>query len=183
MLPILFLHYTTLLFTSNTPLPLLTLTAWALSIVNTGLLILTLVLASPSELNWWHLFNTSLTPDIPSSNGSTVTSPQVNAVMYLALTGVIQLQLFATRNPSFWWHFSRKTAPPPALMLVVPAVCLLCGEWVCWVGLQRFEMWSMSLLYIVLSTRDIHKPTTPLPVALFGGIYLYFCLLAPQCAA
>lgn len=36
---------------------------------------------------------------------------QVVAVMYLTLTALIQLNLIATRNPSFWWRFSTKTAP------------------------------------------------------------------------
>lgn len=31
--------------------------------------------------------------------------------MYLTLTALIQLNLIATRNPSFWWRFSKKTAP------------------------------------------------------------------------
>lgn len=31
--------------------------------------------------------------------------------MYLCLTALIQLNLLATRNPSFWWRFSKKTAP------------------------------------------------------------------------
>ena len=70
------------------------------------------VLAGHSKISTY--LATHFTPPCPSL--------QVNAVMYLALTGIIQLQLFATRNPSLWFWFSKKTAPPPALLLVVPAV-------------------------------------------------------------
>jgi hypothetical protein len=38
----------------------------------------------------------------------------------LALTIVTQLNIISTRNPSFWWYFSKKTAPPPSLKLAIP---------------------------------------------------------------
>ena len=40
--------------------------------------------------------------------------------MYLTLTGLIQLNLIATRNPSFWWLFSKKTAPRYCSTLTSP---------------------------------------------------------------
>ena len=33
---------------------------------------------------------------------------QTIACMYLGLTCFIQLSIMLTRNPSFWWHFSKK---------------------------------------------------------------------------
>jgi hypothetical protein len=41
--------------------------------------------------------------------------------MYLTLTALIQLNLIATRNPSFWWRFSKKTAPRCATSFLLPA--------------------------------------------------------------
>lgn len=31
--------------------------------------------------------------------------------MYLCLTALIQLNLLSTRNPSFWWRFTKHTSP------------------------------------------------------------------------
>lgn len=50
---------------------------------------------------------------------------QVVAVIFLALTIITQLNIISTRNPSFWWYFSKKTAPPPSLKLALPVSMLL----------------------------------------------------------
>ena len=47
-------------------------------------------------------------------------SLQVVAVIFLALMGLLQLSLLLTRNPSFWWIFSQKTAPRPSIFLLLP---------------------------------------------------------------
>lgn len=47
------------------------------------------------------------------------------AVIYIALTIIIQLNIIATRNPSVWWYFSKKTAPPPSWKLAVPVALFL----------------------------------------------------------
>ena len=44
------------------------------------------------------------------------------AVLFLAMMVLTQLSLLLTRNPSFWWRFGPKTAPPPSLWLVIPVV-------------------------------------------------------------
>ena len=51
---------------------------------------------------------------------------QVVAVLFLALMSLLQLSLLLTRNPSFWWFFSKKTAPRPSLFLLAPitAFCI-----------------------------------------------------------
>lgn len=41
--------------------------------------------------------------------------------MYLTLTALIQLNLIATRNPSFWWRFSKKTAPRCSVYFLLSA--------------------------------------------------------------
>ena len=51
----------------------------------------------------------------------------LNSDCFLANLLMLQLNIISTRNPSFWWHFSSKTAPPPALMLVVPVSVFLLG--------------------------------------------------------
>jgi H+-transporting ATPase len=38
---------------------------------------------------------------------------------------MVQLNIILTRNPSFWWHFSKKTAPKPSPILLVPVTCFL----------------------------------------------------------
>ena len=50
---------------------------------------------------------------------------QVVAVLYIALTIIIQLNIIATRNPSIFWWFSKKTAPPPSWKLAVPVALFL----------------------------------------------------------
>ena len=45
--------------------------------------------------------------------------------------GLLQLSLLLTRNPSFWWYFSKKTAPRPSVFLIVPiAMFCLAGTFV-----------------------------------------------------
>ena len=50
---------------------------------------------------------------------------QVVALMFLALMILIQLNIFATRNPGLFWRFSNKTAPRPSLLLVAAVACVL----------------------------------------------------------
>lgn len=50
---------------------------------------------------------------------------QEAAIIFLSLSGMVQLNIILTRNPSFWWHFSKKTAPKPSPILLVPVVCFL----------------------------------------------------------
>jgi H+-transporting ATPase len=63
-----------------------------------------------------------ISPQDPPSN---VTSGPEVAVIFMVLTAIIQLQIISTRNPSFWWHFSKKTAPRPSLLLLAPVITLL----------------------------------------------------------
>jgi len=84
-----------------------------------------LYLASPGRGDWWHIFGFEL----PISQMMTdITPGEVVAVMYLALTALIQLNLLTTRNPSFWWRFSKHTAPPPSLILLAPMAAFLVGS-------------------------------------------------------
>jgi H+-transporting ATPase len=98
--------------------------ASALAVVGIAASVLMLVLASVDRANWWHIFNFTLT--IPAEDRANVPG-KVVAVMYLTLTALIQLNLIATRNPSFWWRFSKKTAPRPSLLLLLPVACFLLG--------------------------------------------------------
>jgi hypothetical protein len=98
--------------------------AIALAGVGVGATVLMLVLAATNRANWWHLFDFELT--IPASDMNPVPG-KVVAVMYLCLTALIQLNLFATRNPSFWWRFGSKSAPRPSLVLLAPVVAFLLG--------------------------------------------------------
>ena len=47
---------------------------------------------------------------------------QVVACLFLAVLALTQLSILMTRNPSFWWRFGSKTAPPPSLWLVIPVL-------------------------------------------------------------
>ena len=49
---------------------------------------------------------------------------QVCAVVFLHLFILLQLSILLTRNPSFFWRFGKKTAPPPSLFLLLPVVVL-----------------------------------------------------------
>jgi H+-transporting ATPase len=100
--------------------------ASAMTVISTLGCLLLLAFASINEyLDWWDAWNIQLSPDRDS--GPLVTDGQVIACIYMGLTIVIQLNIISTRNPSFWWHFSSKTAPPPALMLVIPVTLFLLG--------------------------------------------------------
>ena len=44
------------------------------------------------------------------------------ACLFLAVLALTQLSILMTRNPSFWWRFGPKTAPPPSLWLVIPVL-------------------------------------------------------------
>lgn len=50
---------------------------------------------------------------------------QVVALIFLALMILIQLNIFATRNPGLFWRFTSKTAPRPSLLLVAAVACVL----------------------------------------------------------
>merc|ERR1712130_141023 len=85
-----------------------------------------MAIASINEyLDWWRAWNITLLPD--QNSGPLVTDGKVIACVYMCLTILVQLNIISTRNPSFWWHFSSKTAPPPALMLIVPVSIFLLG--------------------------------------------------------
>lgn len=45
--------------------------------------------------------------------------------MFLALTILLQLSIVLTRNPSFWWRFGKKSAPPPSPFLIGPVFAFL----------------------------------------------------------
>ena len=49
------------------------------------------------------------------------------AVIYMALTIIVQLNILSTRNTSVWFWWSKKTAPPPSLKLAVPVIAFLVG--------------------------------------------------------
>ena len=48
---------------------------------------------------------------------------QVCAVIFLHLFILLQFSIVLTRNPSFFWKFGKKTAPPPSIFLLLP-VCV-----------------------------------------------------------
>ena len=52
---------------------------------------------------------------------------QVVAVIYIALTVIVQMNIFATRNTSIWWWFGPRTAPPPSWLLAIPVALFLVG--------------------------------------------------------
>ena len=74
--------------------------------------------------NWWPSFKILLTPDGSPPN---ITDGQVVAVIYMALTIIVQLNILSTRNTSVWFWWSKKTAPPPSLKLAVPVIAFLVG--------------------------------------------------------
>lgn len=43
----------------------------------------------------------------PESDPAVVTDGQAVSCCYMGLTSFIQLSIFLTRNPSFWWHFGK----------------------------------------------------------------------------
>lgn len=98
--------------------------ATAISINGIGAMVLLLALADPTKLNWWHWWNVTLDSE-ESLDQPIITNGQTIACMYLGLTCFIQLSIMLTRNPSFWWHFSKKSAPRPSMALVVPVVAFI----------------------------------------------------------
>lgn len=102
------------------------LVASVISIVNVGALMLLLCLSMPSIIDWWHVWNVSVGVDPPG--GLLGTPSEVNAVMFIGITAAIQLSILSTRNTSFWWHFSKKHAPAPSLLLVVPLMLFIASS-------------------------------------------------------
>lgn len=54
-------------------------------------------------------------------------SAQEAAIILLALSGIVQMNIILTRNPSFWWHFSKDSAPRPSIILLIPVLSFLLG--------------------------------------------------------
>ena len=50
---------------------------------------------------------------------------QVVACVFLLLMILIQLNIFATRNPSLFWRWSPRSAPPPSAFLIAPVATVL----------------------------------------------------------
>ncbi|KAI3423925.1 hypothetical protein D9Q98_009759 [Chlorella vulgaris] len=98
--------------------------AVAIALIGVGATVLLLLAADPSYLNWWHWWNTSLDPE---TDPDVLTNGQTVAVMYFGITCFIQLTILLTRNPSFWWRFSEKSAPRPSLILLTPVVAFVLG--------------------------------------------------------
>lgn len=97
----------------------------SIAVFGVGSQLLLLILSNPKLVNWWHIFNISL-EEVTDPNIKV--NPQTVAVMYFGLTSFIQLSIFLTRNPSFWWHFSAKSAPRPSLALILPALLFVVGS-------------------------------------------------------
>eukprot|EP00897_Mesotaenium_endlicherianum_P006539 jgi/Mesen1/5913/ME000030S05179 len=76
---------------------------------------LLLFLARPSSWNWWHLFNIDFLDGRPERGNA-----KVVAVMFLQLAVAIQLNILSTRNPLFFWYFSKRTVPRPSWLLLLP---------------------------------------------------------------
>lgn len=100
------------------------LVALSIGLFGVGAEILLLWLAAPHLGNWWHIFGFELEPE---PDASVTVNPQTIAVMYFALTAFIQLSIFLTRNPSFWWHFRSNGSPRPGMALIVPVVAFVVG--------------------------------------------------------
>lgn len=49
-------------------------------------------------------------------------------MIYISLTIITQLNIISIRNPSLWFHFSKKTAPTPSWKLAVPVTLFLIGS-------------------------------------------------------
>jgi H+-transporting ATPase len=98
--------------------------ACAISFTGVGALVLLLALADPTKINWWHIWNVTLDSE-SELDQPIITNGQTIACMYLGLTCFIQLSILLTRNPSFWWHFSKKSAPRPSLVLVGPVIAFI----------------------------------------------------------
>ncbi|KAK9819692.1 hypothetical protein WJX72_001191 [[Myrmecia] bisecta] len=99
--------------------------AVALAIAGVGLcgMVLLVPLADPTRWNAWTGFHTKISEEPESSTAST--SGQLVAIIFLALSALIQLNIILTRNPGFWWEFKRSTAPRPSIILVIPVVLFL----------------------------------------------------------
>jgi hypothetical protein len=82
------------------------------------------LLADPNRLNWWHWWNQELSTE---TGAGANTPAQTVAIVYLGLTLFIQLQIFLTRNPSFWWHFAPHSAPRPSMLLIFPVLFFTIG--------------------------------------------------------
>ena len=48
-------------------------------------------------------------------------------MLFMTMMGTIELNIILTRNPSFWWHFSKTAAPRPSLTLLLPVIAILIG--------------------------------------------------------
>nr|AQM50087.1 P-type ATPase HA2 [Dunaliella maritima] len=75
----------------------------------------------------WPELDTEPALKTPPDNGVS-TSGKEPALIFLSLSGMVQLNIILTRNPSFWWHFSKKSAPKPSPILLVPVTCFLGGS-------------------------------------------------------
>ncbi|KAK9833891.1 hypothetical protein WJX74_009082 [Apatococcus lobatus] len=104
----------------------ITTVAIVIAVGGTGAVIILLIIASPTLVNGWPAFNTTLPRPPADQLAPELTDGAVVAIVFLGLMGLLQLSLLLTRNPSFWWYFSKKTAPRPSIFLVVPiaAFCL-----------------------------------------------------------
>ncbi|EIE22120.1 P-type ATPase [Coccomyxa subellipsoidea C-169] len=86
--------------------------------------VILLFLSLPNPVNWFSLMGTPVDDGLPGAPPRT-TNGQVVACIFLALMIMIQLNIFATRNPGLFWRFSKRTAPRPSLLLIAAVSCVL----------------------------------------------------------
>ncbi|KAK9817909.1 hypothetical protein WJX72_004165 [[Myrmecia] bisecta] len=97
--------------------------AISIAAVGTAGMVLLLPLADPLGWNVWTAFDTVVS--VEPADTTTNTSGEMVAVIFLGLSVFIQLNIILTRNPGFWWRFSRSTAPRPSFYLLAPVAFFL----------------------------------------------------------
>lgn len=86
----------------------------SISVIGIGSQVLLYILANPNLVNWWHIWGLELPEE---TNPELRVNAATIAIDYFSITCFVQLSIFLTRNPSLWWHFSRRSAPRPSWVL------------------------------------------------------------------
>ncbi|BDA48222.1 Plasma membrane ATPase 1 [Coccomyxa sp. Obi] len=84
--------------------------------------VLFLWLCLPNRVAWFSALNIPLeAADVKPHT----TDGQVVACVFLLLMILIQLNIFATRNPSLFWRWTPRSAPAPSVFLIAPVATVL----------------------------------------------------------
>ncbi|KAK9806555.1 hypothetical protein WJX73_000387 [Symbiochloris irregularis] len=99
--------------------------ALSIAAVGTTATVIFLAAAKPTVWNAWPAFGVTISEEPLTTSPIYSTPGEVVSVVFVLLIVVLQLNIILSRNHSFWWYFSSKTAPRPSFIMLAPVAVFI----------------------------------------------------------